>query len=299
MKIAVLMGGTSDERAVSLKTGEAVVTALENLNHETLPLVLEDTIQPLIPTLEKVDLVFNALHGGSGENGVISGFLESLGTPYTGSNHEASAICMNKHLSKLLVKSEGLQTPRWEYLKTHESIPSLSSFTFPLVIKPNDQGSTIGLSIVHNQPDVETAIALALKYGSSVLIEEFVAGREITVSMVGNEVLPIVEIVPSHELYDYSCKYEKGLSQYFCPADIHPAVTGKIQAEAMKIYQLLGCRHYARIDFRLSDDNCAWFLEANTLPGMTETSLVPKAARAAGYSFDTLIEKIIEEALKN
>jgi len=298
MKIAVLMGGTSDERAISMKTGAAVVAALKNLNHETFPLVLEETIQPLIPTLEKVDLVFNGLHGGRGENGVISGFLEALGISYTGSNHETSAVCMNKHLSKMLVKRGGFNTPRWTHVETLASIPSLSSFTFPLVIKPNNQGSTIGLSIVHDPSEVESALALALKYGSSVMVEEYIAGREITVSVVGDEVLPIVEIVPSHELYDYSCKYEKGLSQYFCPADIPPAVTNQIQAEAMKIFQLLGCRHYGRVDFRLSDDNQTWFLETNTLPGMTETSLVPKAAQAAGYSFDTLIEKIIEEALK-
>lgn len=299
MKLVVLMGGNSDEREVSLKTGKAVVSAVEKLGFEVIPLVFESSVLPLLPELEQADLIFNALHGGSGENGVISGFLESLGKRYTGSNNEASAVCMNKHLSKMLVAREGIKTPRWKYFKKGEIISALSGFQFPVVIKPNDQGSTIGLSIVREKSEIANAVTQALNYGNDLLIEEYIAGREITVGIIGDEVLPIVEIIPSHELYDYSCKYKKGLSQYYCPAGIEEETTKKIRDQALQIFRLLGCRHYARIDFRLAKDNQPWFLEANTLPGMTATSLVPKAAMAAGYSFETLVNRIIKEALRN
>jgi len=170
---------------------------------------------------------------------------------------------------------------------------------FPVVIKPNDQGSTIGLTVVKDESELDDAIELARQFANVVLIEEFIVGKEITVTVIGDKAYPIVEIVPSHGLYDYECKYNKGMTEYFCPANIDKDLTKAIQESALKIHKLLGCRHYSRVDFRLDKNGRAWFLELNTLPGMTETSLVPKAAKASGLSFPELIQTIINEALEN
>ncbi len=298
LKIAILMGGKSGERVISLETGESLAAACQNLGHRVTPLILNDSIESLIPEILKVDLVMNALHGGQGENGIIPGFLDALGVRYTGSGHEASAICMDKHISKTLVAQAGMSTPSWEYLKEGVD-PDLSRLNFPLVVKPNDQGSTIGLSIIQGIGELKPALILAREHGNAILIEEFIAGREITVGVVGDEVLPIVEIVPAHDFYDYECKYQTGMSQYFFPADIDPELTKIIQNNTFQIYSWLGCRHYSRIDFRLDHAGKAWFLEVNTLPGMTATSLIRKGAKAAGYSFKELVEMIIREALKD
>lgn len=298
LNIAILMGGTSGEREISLGTGKSLATACQNLGHQITPLILNESIEPLIPEILKADLVLNALHGGQGENGIISGFLDALGVRYTGSGHEASAICMDKHISKILVAQAGMSTPAWEYL-TEGVDPDLSRLKFPLVVKPNDQGSTLGLSIIQDMAELKPALNLAREHGNAILIEEFIAGREITVGVVGDEVLPIVEIVPAHDFYDYECKYQTGMSQYFFPADIDPELTKIIQNNTFQIYSRLGCRHYARVDFRLDHAGKAWFLEVNTLPGMMATSLIRKGAKAAGYSFEVLIEMIIREALKD
>ena len=298
MKIGVLSGGFSLERDISLKTGTAVVAALKRLGHEVLSLVYEDDLQPFVTQLKGVDLVFNALHGGVGEDGTVQGFLMSLGIPFTGSGPLASGLCMNKHLSKTIVRYHQLPTPDWR-LTTPASTPDISfNFGYPAVVKPNDQGSTIGVSIVNGPEGLLAALEEAQKLSPAVLIEKYIAGRELTAAIVGEEVFPIVEIEPSHEYYDYACKYEAGMSDYTCPAELDPETTREIQEIALTIYQLLGCEQYGRVDFRLDENQRPWFLELNTLPGMTDTSLVPKAARARGLSFEQLIERIIQEALR-
>ena len=298
MKIGVLSGGFSLEREISLRTGSAVTKALKKLGHEVVPLVYQDDLQPFIPQLKSLDLVFNALHGGAGEDGTVQGFLTTLGIPYTGSGSLSSGLCMNKHLSKLVVRYNHLPTPDWD-LATPASTPGTSfDFGYPVVVKPNDQGSTIGVSIVNRPEDLSAALEAAQKLSPEVLIEKYIAGRELTVAIVGEDVFPIVEIEPSHECYDYACKYEAGMSKYSCPAELDSERTREIQEIALKIYRLLGCAHYGRVDFRLDEDQRPWFLELNTLPGMTDTSLVPKAARAKGLSFEQLIERIIQEALR-
>ena len=238
-------------------------------------------------------------HGGDGENGVVPGFLQSLGVKYTGSKTEASAICMDKRISKALVHRKNLLTPNWVSLANNDSLPSAGDMVFPVVIKPNDQGSTIGLTVVKDESELDIAIELARQFANVVLIEEFIVGKEITVTVIGDKAYPIVEIVPSHDLYDYECKYNKGMTEYFCPANIDKDLTKAIQEYALKIHKMLGCRHYSRVDFRLDKNGKAWFLELNTLPGMTETSLVPKSAKASGLSFPELIQTIINEALEN
>ena len=299
MKIGVLLGGNSAEREVSLSSGKAISTACKELGHEVLDLDPEFDMKLLVPDLLTVDLVFNGLHGGDGENGVIPGFLQSLGVKYTGSKTEASAICMDKRTSKALVHRKDLLTPNWVSLDNNDPLPSVGDMVFPVVIKPNDQGSTIGLTVVKDESELDVAIELARQFANVVLIEEFIVGKEITVTVIGDKAYPIVEIVPSHGLYDYECKYNKGMTEYFCPANIDKDLTKAIQESALKIHKLLGCRHYSRVDFRLDKNRKAWFLELNTLPGMTETSLVPKAAKASGLSFPELIQTIINEALKN
>ena len=299
MKIGVLLGGNSAEREVSLASGKAISAACKELGHNVLDLDPEFDVRLLVSDLLTVDLVFNGLHGGDGENGVIPGFLQSLGVKYTGSRTEASAICMDKRISKALVHRKDLLTPNWVSLANNDPLPSVGDMVFPVVIKPNDQGSTIGLTVVKDESELDAAIELARQFANVVLIEEFIVGKEITVTVIGDKAYPIVEIVPSHGLYDYECKYNQGMTEYFCPANIDKDLTKAIQESALKIHKLLGCRHYSRADFRLDENGKAWFLELNTLPGMTETSLVPKAAKASGLSFPELIQTIINEALKN
>ena len=296
MKIGVLMGGNSSEREVSLSSGKAIVNACKKLEHEVKEFDPKEDFDSLSVEIKKVDLVFNALHGGDGENGVISSKLDSLGVKYTGSEEEASAICINKDKSKKIVKKEDYYTPNWVILKKDDSkTPDISNLSFPLVVKPNSEGSTIGLSIIQDESKLIDAIKLARIYDDNVLIETFISGREITVGVIAEESYPIVEIIPTHELYDYECKYTKGMTNYICPAKIDKKLSKKIKKIGLDIHQLLKCRHYSRVDFRLDENNIPWFLELNTHPGMTETSLLPKSAAAAGIDFNSLINKIIKQ----
>ena len=295
-KIAVLMGGPSSEREVSLSSGKAMFAASAALGYDAISVEFENDILSHLDTLKSVDIVLIALHGGIGENGRIQGMFESLGIRYTGSDALSSAICMDKHISKLLAEDVGIATPRWKRIRKGQSIYK-NEFDYPFVVKPNSEGSTIGLTIVHNENDYDSAVEEAFKYDDEILIEEFISGKEITVSIVGEDVLPIIEIRPEHGLYDYECKYTKGMTEYICPAELNEDLTKRIKQTAFEVYKLLKCRHYGRVDLRLDNNNQHWFLELNTLPGMTDTSLVPKAAKATGISFEQLIGKIIKQSL--
>ena len=295
-KIAVLMGGPSSEREVSLSSGKAMFAACTALGYDAISVEFENDILSHLDTLKSVDIVLIALHGGIGENGRIQGMFESLGIRYTGSDALSSAICMDKHISKLLAEDVGIATPRWKRIRKGQSIYK-NEFDYPFVVKPNSEGSTIGLTIVHNENDYDSAVEEAFKYDDEILIEEFISGKEITVSIVGEDVLPIIEIRPEHGLYDYECKYTKGMTEYICPAELNEDLTKRIKQTAFEVYKLLKCRHYGRVDLRLDNNNQHWFLELNTLPGMTDTSLVPKAAKATGISFEQLIGKIIKQSL--
>ena len=295
-KIAVLMGGPSSEREVSLSSGKAMFAASAALGYDAISVEFKDDILSHLDTLKSVDIVLIALHGGIGENGRIQGMFESLGIRYTGSDALSSTICMDKHISKLLAEDVGIATPRWKRIRKGQSIYK-NEFDYPFVVKPNSEGSTIGLTIVHNENDYDSAVEEAFKYDDEILIEEFISGKEITVSIVGEDVLPIIEIRPEHGLYDYECKYTKGMTEYICPAELNEDLTKRIKQTAFEVYKLLKCRHYGRVDLRLDNNNQHWFLELNTLPGMTDTSLVPKAAKATGISFEQLIGKIIKQSL--
>jgi len=297
LKVAVLMGGPSSEREVSLNTGNAMVEACKQNGFETIPIEFEEDILTHLSTLQNADVVLMALHGGIGENGRIQGMFESLGICFTGSDALSSAMCMDKHISKLLAEDVGIDTPKWRRIKKGNKINNVIGY--PCVVKPNSEGSTVGLTIVDSEEELDAAVDLAFTYDDEILIEKYIAGKEITCSIVGNDVLPLIEIKPSHDLYDYECKYTKGLTEYICPTELNKEITESIQKTSLDVYKLLKCRHYGRVDFRLDNDGKHWFLEVNTLPGMTDTSLVPKAAKAVGMSFKELIRSIIEQAIKN
>ncbi|MEO8209144.1 MAG: D-alanine--D-alanine ligase [bacterium] len=257
---------------------------------------------------DNIDLAFLGVHGKFGEDGRIQTLLELRGINYTGSDVFSSALSMDKNISKIILNSIGIKTPDWlilqknchpNYEEINRSI--LDSFGYPCVVKPNDEGSTVGLSIV--KPDVEdvqlqNAIELAFNYSDTILIEQFVNGRELTVPIIGDEVFPVIEIRPKNGFYDYEHKYTKGMTEYFCPAEISKEIEQKAKENSLNAHKAIGCSVYSRIDFILDDKNDLYCLEVNTLPGMTETSLVPKSAAAKGMSFEQLIKKLIELSLK-
>ena len=299
MKIGILIGGDSSEREVSIASGRSIENACIALGHEVVRLDPKDGLEKIKSLLLKVDLVFNGLHGGDGENGKISKYLEDLGVLFTGSDSISSEICMNKDKAKRIAANNNVLTPEW-VLVTNEALSgNIGQLNFPIVVKPNDQGSTLGLSIINSKSQLKGAFKVANSFAYSVMYEQHIQGREITCSIVGNKAYPIVEIIPKHEIYDYECKYTKGMSKYICPAEINKNISSYIKEISLKIHKLLGCRHYSRVDFLIDRNNDPWFLEINTLPGMTETSLLPKSLESAGVNFNQIIEKIIGEAMDN
>jgi D-alanine-D-alanine ligase len=256
--------------------------------------------------VRSADVVVLGLHGVPGEDGVMQSVLELLGKRYTGSNSRTSALCIDKNYTKIVLKEAGIPVPNGLIVKKSANVQEQRTawdyarveLRLPMVIKPNDQGSTVGLTILRDdEPSAFfRAIELACMYSDSALVEEFVEGRELTVTVLGREALPIVEIAPEGGFYDYHHKYTKGMTVYTCPAALDDRVTSAIQADALKAFEACGCRGYARIDFRLRDDGTFACLEINTLPGMTSTSLVPKAAAAAGMTFEDLCEQIVQSA---
>lgn len=253
-----------------------------------------------------VDVVFIALHGGAGENGGIQALLDIIGVPYTGSPMAASAMAMNKDIAKRVMQSLGIPTARW---KRYDSTAGRSfddvvadikrsDIRPPFIVKPTDGGSTVGLSLVEVDGDIEEAVQAAFQVSDSIMVEDYMKGREITISVLDGKPLPPVEIKPTHKLYDYTCKYTKGKSQYICPAEIDEAITKKLSDDAVRFYRTIGCRGYARIDFIVESLNKYICLELNTLPGMTELSLFPMAARAAGIEFTDLLGRLCDLALE-
>lgn len=299
LNLIILCGGNSSEREVSISTGVAIYDSLKKNSHVEL-LDYRGKINDYLPQLKKTDLVILALHGGEGENGEIQSFFENNGIKYTGSNSVSSKLAMDKNQTKIIARSNSIPTPKWlmynPKIDLKEQYFEIINLGLPLVVKPSDEGSTMGLSIIQNEIEIKTALDFALEYSNKVMFEEFIPGRELTVGILGNNFLPIVEIIPSHELYDFECKYTEGMSHYVCPAEIEEEIRLKIQEDALKIHRKIGCQHYSRIDFRLNTKNEYFMLEINTLPGMTSTSLLPKAAKAMGISFDGLLNKIIELA---
>ena len=295
-KIAVLMGGPGEEKDVSLKSGQAIIKALNHNGYDVTSIILDAKLEKLVKELLSVDLVFLGLHGNIGENGTIQGFLDALGIIYTGSGPLSSAICMDKNISKIIAKNNGIMTPKW---KLCDTVIDDAKMNYPVIVKPNGQGSTVGLRIVHNESELKPALEYAFNYDNSVLVEEYIQCRELTVMLINGKAQPVCEIIPSHEFYDYECKYTAGMSKYICPAEIDDNISNYVKKISENLFDLLKCENYSRADFRMDDQNKFWFLEMNTLPGMTDTSLAPMSALAAGISFNELIDKIVMHAWNN
>lgn len=332
MRITVLTGGTSSERDVSLASGLRIAEALRSRGHAvrtvdtaTGALSEEDerrmlaagVVKQLPPTPEELakmnaeslaetagrlpkrgdcDVAFLALHGGRGEDGTIQALLDLSGVPYTGSGHLASALAMDKDLSKHLMRAYDVRTADWLMAVDPASPPDTEmvgrTLGWPLIVKPSKQGSTVGLSIVKQPAELLPAITEAFKHDDEVMLEQFIAGREFTVSILGGTALPVGEIIAKKEIYDYECKYTPGMAEEIFPAALSAAEAAEVQAQARRTFTALKLSGCARIDFRMTSDGQFYCLEANTLPGMTATSLVPQAADAAGITFPELCERI-------
>lgn len=307
LKIAVLYGGTSKEREVSLSSGKGVISALQSLGHEVTaidfnPLQLIDTIRKL----QTCQLVFIALHGKQGEDGTVQGILDLLEIPYVGSGVLASSLAMDKSKAKMIFEQNDIPVAKGKTYSINELIEDIvvniqNEFTIPLVVKPNQEGSTLGLTIVKEQNQLKDAVQLALQHDSEILVEQFIEGRELTVAVLGNrgdeKALPIIEIIPKGEYYDYESKYAVGGSEHIVPAHLNEDTTRTIQEYAVQAHQALGCETYSRVDFILTKDNNPIILEVNTLPGMTPTSLYPDAAKSVDMSYEKMISQFIELTL--
>ncbi len=345
MNIAVLLGGYSAERDVSLASGLRIAGALRSRGHAvtcvdpaavategvlsadderallaagvgTHPPSLEALealgrgtgagIPPALatwPAVRDADVVLLALHGGQGEDGTLQALLELAGVRYTGSGHLGSALAMDKHRSKLVFRAAGVGTADWRMAplaadadeRDRFADEALGALGLPVIVKPSKQGSSVALTVVREAGALWPAVELAARYDDEVMVERFVAGRELTVGMLGDRALPVIEILPSHEIYDYECKYTAGMTEERV-ADLPPAVAAELQRQARLAFDALGLRGYARVDFRLDAEQVGYCLEANTLPGMTELSLLPQGAAAAGIDFAALCEEIVRLA---
>jgi D-alanine-D-alanine ligase len=261
-----------------------------------------------IPAVRDTDVVFLGLHGGQGEDGTIQALLDLTGVPYTGSGHLASALAMDKDLAKKLFRDAGVPTPEWSMVRRTDpetwrtadyAARVAATLGIPVIVKPSKQGSTVGLSLVKSATALADAVEEAFRYDDEVMIEQFIAGRELTVGVLGDEALPVGEIIPKHEIYDYECKYTAGMAVEVFPAKLADPQRLQAQVLALRAFGALKLAGYARIDFRMMEDGRLYCLEANTLPGMTELSLIPQAAAAAGITFPELCERIVELALNN
>ena len=313
-RVAVLKGGPSLERHVSLRSGAHAQEALERLGHEVLGL---DVGPDLVPVLraERPDVAFIALHGRDGEEGTLQALLEAIGVPYTGSGPAACARCTDKALAKHLMREAGIPTPDFHFLR-EESIKQLGAAAavediedrlgLPLVVKPARQGSALGVKFARASDELPAAMVGAFSYDDRIVIERYIKGRDLAVSVLdsaGGEArdpvaLPVVEAVPrEEEFYDYESRYEIGMTTFVCPAELGDRTTARAQRLAVEVYKLLGCHGVARVDLMLAEeDDELWVLETNVVPGMTETSLLPQAADAAGIGFDELIARVLASA---
>jgi len=297
-KIAVLLGGTSAEREVSLNSGNAVLVALRKQGYDAHP--IDPKTFPVATLKEQgFDRVFNILHGRGGEDGTMQGLLEQIGLPYTGCGVMASALTMDKMRTKMLWKAFGLPVAEMEIVTTENRVnlnpmAVVKKLGLPLMVKPSLEGSSVGLTKVKTVEELESAVDFALKFDRTVLIEEWLAGDEFTVPVLDGEVLPSIKIVPEGEFYDYDAKYISDNTQYFCPAGLTEAREQELRRLVKQAYDVVGCRGWSRIDVMADAEGKFRLVEVNTNPGMTSHSLFPKSAATVGYSFEQLVEKILE-----
>ncbi len=327
MKVLVLLGGESEERDVSLASGAQVANGLREAGHTVLSLdpargllnlsEEEELLKGAIPraplleipnskpsthllehqdSLNDADIVFPVLHGGIGENGTVQAILDLLKVPYVGSDLLGCALAMNKDVTKRLLRAANILTPDWVLASTPEEI--METLTFPLICKPVSGGSSVGINLVTNKESLEEILGSASEKNPLLMSETFVSGRELTVGIVGKETLPVGEIISKHEIFDYECKYRPEMADEIFPAELDEETADKVSKKALQVHELLNLRDFSRIDFILDEQGMPWVLEANTLPGMTANSLLPKAAKAAGFSFQEFCEKLLFIAKK-
>ncbi|MCB0282103.1 MAG: D-alanine--D-alanine ligase [Calditrichae bacterium] len=325
MRVVVLLGGDSPEREVSLNSGKNIAQALTENGHEVIEFdpgidteKLVNKFRSFFPTdanpymllknpgfLSNIqilkflpfDIVFNGLHGGKGENGVVQTLMELSGIRFTGSDSVSCMLTMDKEISKRLLIQQNLPVAKAVYFSSIPDTVEMNDLNFPVIVKPADGGSSLGHTVLQESSGVTDAIKYAFGFGRKVMIEEYIKGKEIAAGVLAGSALPLVHIKPKHGIYDYECKYTSGMSEYQVPADLDAKLTAKVKNYAEQAYNLFHCADYARIDFLVKDNGEMVILEANTLPGMTSTSLFPKAAKAEGTDFNQLIEKIIKEAI--
>jgi D-alanine-D-alanine ligase len=295
--IGVLMGGPSAEREISLKTGQAVCLALRRRGYRAIPIEVDPNL-PQRLRAKKVDVAFLALHGPGGEDGTVQGLLEVMGIPFTASGVSASAVGMDKGLTRVVLASAGVPIPPGQTLDVAK-VPSVPprALGLPVVVKPCTQGSTIGVSIVRKRTEWKRALDAAFVFGPHVVVEQYIPGREMAVGVFQGRTLPVVEIIAPGGFYDFTAKYGKAETRYVCPAKMSTPLGRMLNTLGLRAYQALGCRGAARVDFRIHTDGRPFVLELNTIPGMTERSLLPMAAAQAGLTYDELVEQILLEAL--
>ncbi|NQT22936.1 MAG: D-alanine--D-alanine ligase [Candidatus Omnitrophica bacterium] len=297
-KIGVLAGGTSSEREISLESGKAVYKALKDAGFNVLFLDIRDDAERILKT-SKINVAFIALHGRFGEDGTVQAILEKLSIPYTGSDPRSSRLAMDKILSKKLFIKHKLPVPDYITLDEKQVLPTQmhKQLGMPLVFKPHNEGSSIGLSVVRRKTDIAKALKLALQYSNKIIVEKFIKGREVTVGIFDDKPLPVIEILPEHGLYDYSAKYIDKKTSYEIPAKIDKKSYDRAQRLATSAHNACGCKDFSRVDMRMSESGNLYVLEVNTIPGLTERSLLPKAARAAGIDFKQLCIRLVNRAL--
>lgn len=297
-RVGILAGGPSNEREISLRSGKAVHSALIQEGIDALFLDVRDDVKELLAK-NKIDVAFIALHGRFGEDGTVQKMLEYLKIPYTGSNPKASEIALDKVRTKAVFERSGLPVPRYiVFEKSDFKMEDCYNLRFPMVVKPNLEGSSIGLSVVKDKGGLPRALDKAFEYGDLVLLEEYISGRELTVGILNDEPLPVIEIVTKDNIYDYKAKYNDPETKYLVPAPLNDDTAKRAQALGKEAHLALGCRCFSRVDMMMDSSGNLFLLEANTIPGMTERSLLPKAAQAIGLSFGKLCTTLIEDALK-
>jgi D-alanine-D-alanine ligase len=296
--VAVVMGGPSAERDVSIASGTGVVRALGKLGYAARSLDYDagfvDALRELRP-----DVVFNALHGPGGEDGHVQAILDWLGVPYTGSGLAACALSMDKHLTKKLLAAEGFPTPAWEIFDlTEGELPLLpGSLGLPLVVKPRADGSSSGVAIVKSHEQWSAAVVAAAERRAQLIVEEFIPGREFSCGVLGEDPLPVVEIVPTDDFYSYESKYQPGMSRHFVPARIEDDLAKRLQMLALSVHRLVGLRDYSRTDFIVTPEGRPYILEINALPGLTPSSLLPEECAAVGIDYEALVDRLVGFAL--
>ena len=294
--VGVLLGGRSAEREVSLRTGAAVLGSLRRLGHRAVAIDVGADL-PRALARRGVDVAFIALHGRGGEDGTVQGLLECLEIPYTGSGVLASALAMDKKQSKWVFRAHRLPTPDFEaFARGEDGRPGLRRLALPVVVKPIREGSTVGMTVVRERGELARALTKAFRYDPEAIAEAFVPGRDLTVGVLGDQALAVVEMRPRSGFYSYRDKYVKGRTEYIVPAPLTSRQTARTRELALAAHRALGCRGASRVDFRLDERGRPLLLEVNTIPGMTATSLLPKSAAAAGIGFDELVGRILADA---